>query len=109
MSRSNKFRPQPCSFAAPACGRRRKPPSLPRRVDVRSMSSSRRFVVPEVIQTSKSDCGPAALKAMLEGFGVRAGYARLREVCRTDVDGTSVDRLEQVANELGLDAEQVVV
>ena len=46
---------------------------------------------------------------MLAGFGIRVSYTRLREVCHTDVDGTSVDRLEQIANELGLDAEQVVV
>ena len=72
-------------------------------------ASPRRLIAPEVIQTSKTDCGPAALKSMLEGFGISVSYARLREVCRTDVDGTSVDRLEQIANELGLDAEQVMV
>jgi ABC-type bacteriocin/lantibiotic exporter with double-glycine peptidase domain len=72
-------------------------------------ASRRRLIVPEVIQTSKTDCGPAALKAMLEGFGIGVSYTRLREVCQTDVDGTSVDRLEQIANELGLDTEQVVV
>jgi ABC-type bacteriocin/lantibiotic exporter with double-glycine peptidase domain len=72
-------------------------------------SSRRRLIVPEVIQTSKMDCGPAALKGMLEGFGIRVNYTRLRELCQTAVDGTSVDRLEQVAIELGLDAEQVMV
>jgi ABC-type bacteriocin/lantibiotic exporter with double-glycine peptidase domain len=71
--------------------------------------SRRRLIVPEVIQTSKVDCGPAALKSMLEGFGMRVSYTRLRDACQTDVDGTSVDRLEHVANELGLDTEQVVV
>jgi ATP-binding cassette subfamily B protein len=69
----------------------------------------RRRFVPEVIQTSKVDCGPATLKAMLAGFGIPVGYARLREACQTDVDGTSVDRLTQIAGDLGLDVEQVIV
>lgn len=55
------------------------------------------------------DCGPAALKALLEGFGVRVSYGRIREACQTDVDGTSVDTLEDLLNEFGLDAEQVLV
>jgi len=55
------------------------------------------------------DCGPAALKAVLEGFGVAVSYGRLREACQTDVDGTSIDMLEVVANQLGLVAEQVMV
>ena len=46
------------------------------------------------------DCGPAALKCMLEGFGVPISYGRLREACQTDVDGTSIDALEDVANEI---------
>jgi len=55
------------------------------------------------------DCGPAALKAMLEGFGVGVSYGRLREACQTDVDGTSIDTVEDTAVQLGLDAEQVMV
>ena len=51
----------------------------------------RRFRVPEVVQTSAMDCGPASLKALLEGFGVPASYGRLREACFTGVDGTSID------------------
>ena len=31
------------------------------------------------------DCGPAALKSILEGFGVSVSYGRLREACQTDV------------------------
>ena len=69
----------------------------------------RRFFVPEVVQTSAMDCGPASLKALLEGFGVSASYGRLREACQTDVDGTSIDRIEEAAVQLGLDAEQVMV
>ncbi len=69
----------------------------------------RRFFAPEVVQTSAMDCGPASLKSLLEGFGVRVSYGRLREACQTDVDGTSIDTLEDVAGQLGLDAEQVMV
>src|SRR5207244_2640164 len=49
------------------------------------------------------------LKALLEGFGVSASYGRLREACQTDVDGTSIDRIEEAAVQLGLQAEQVMV
>lgn len=69
----------------------------------------RRWLAPEVVQTSGMDCGPASLKCLLEGYGVRASYGRLREACQTDVDGTSVDTLEEVAVELGLQAEQVML
>ena len=69
----------------------------------------RRFLAPEVVQASAMDCGPAALKCLLEGFGVSASFGRLREACQTDVDGTSIDTLEEIAVQLGLDAEQVMV
>ena len=69
----------------------------------------RRRIAEEVVQTSAMDCGPAALKCLLEGHGIPVGYGRLREACQTDVDGTSIDRLEEVANDLGLRAEQRIV
>ncbi len=69
----------------------------------------RRFIVPEVVQTSAMDCGPAALTCLLEGFGISVSYGRLREACQTDVDGTSIDTLESVAGALGLDAEQIMI
>jgi len=69
----------------------------------------RRFLVPEVVQTSGMDCGPASLKALLEGFGIGASYGRLREACQTDIDGTSIDQIEEAAGQLGLFAEQVMV
>jgi ABC-type bacteriocin/lantibiotic exporter with double-glycine peptidase domain len=65
--------------------------------------------IPEVIQTSAMDCGPASLKALLEGLGVTVSYGRLREACQTDVDGTSIDTLEEIAKQLGVDAEQTMV
>jgi len=68
-----------------------------------------RFIVPEVVQTSNMDCGPAALKCLLGGFGINVHYGRLREACQTDVDGTSIDTIEDVANQLGVQAEQIML
>jgi ABC-type bacteriocin/lantibiotic exporter with double-glycine peptidase domain len=69
----------------------------------------RRWLAPEVVQTSAMDCGPAALTCLLGGFGISVSYGRLREACQTDVDGTSIDTLEEAAVQLGLEAEQVMV
>jgi ATP-binding cassette subfamily B protein len=69
----------------------------------------RRLLAPEVVQTSSMDCGPAALKCLLEGHGIPASYGRLREACQTGVDGTSIDALEEAACRLGLAAEQVMI
>jgi ABC-type bacteriocin/lantibiotic exporter with double-glycine peptidase domain len=69
----------------------------------------RRWLAPEVVQTSAMDCGPAALKCLLEGFGIPISYARLQEACQTDVDGTSVNTIEQLAKTLGLVAEQIML
>jgi ABC-type bacteriocin/lantibiotic exporter with double-glycine peptidase domain len=69
----------------------------------------RRLFAAEVVQTSAMDCGPAALTCLLEGFGIHVSYGRLREACQTDVDGTSIDTLEEAAVQLGLEAEQVIV
>src|SRR5688572_4901986 len=69
----------------------------------------RRWLAVEVVQTSMMDCGPAALKCLLEGYHVPISYGRLREACQTDVDGTSIDTIEEIARQLGLAAEQVMV
>lgn len=55
------------------------------------------------------DCGPAALASLLNGCGIDVSYPRLREACQTDVDGTSIDTLEELAVRFGLDAEQVML
>jgi ABC-type bacteriocin/lantibiotic exporter with double-glycine peptidase domain len=69
----------------------------------------RRLLVPETVQTSAMDCGPASLKTLLESFGIPASYGRLREACQTEVDGSSIDRIEETAVQLGLDAAQMMV
>ena len=74
-----------------------------------SARERRHFFAHEVVQTSAMDCGPAALKSLLEGFGIRAHYGRLREACHTTVDGSSIDTLEDLAGKLGLDATQMMV
>jgi ATP-binding cassette subfamily B protein len=74
-----------------------------------ALADDRRFLAPEVVQTSAMDCGPAALKCLLEGFGISVSYGRLREACQTDVDGTSIDTLEDIAGQLGLDAAQLMM
>lgn len=54
------------------------------------------------------DCGPTALYALLTGCGRPVSYARLREACQTDVDGTSINALQRVASALGLEASQIL-
>jgi ABC-type bacteriocin/lantibiotic exporter with double-glycine peptidase domain len=66
-------------------------------------------IVPEVIQTSMMDCGPASLMALMQGFGVPVSFGRLREVCQTTVDGTSISTMDEVANLLGLETEEISV
>lgn len=69
----------------------------------------RRWLAVEVVQTSNMDCGPAALKCLLEGHHVPISFGRLREACQTDVDGTSIDTIEEIAQDLGLLAQQALV
>ncbi|MGB1249008.1 MAG: cysteine peptidase family C39 domain-containing protein [Candidatus Promineifilaceae bacterium] len=73
------------------------------------LESGQHWLVPETVQTSNMDCGPAALKSILEGFGIPVHFGRLREACQTSVDGTSIQVLEEVSNQLGLEAQEVMV
>lgn len=73
------------------------------------MSTARRWFVPDTVQSSRMDCGPVALQGVLEGFGIHASLDRLRDACQTDVDGTSIDTLEEIANQAGLLAEQMMI
>jgi ABC-type bacteriocin/lantibiotic exporter with double-glycine peptidase domain len=75
----------------------------------RPLRTQRRILIPEVVQTSATDCGPAALKCLMEGFGTHVSYGRLREACQTSADGTSIDTVEDLARQLGLDAEQIML
>jgi ABC-type bacteriocin/lantibiotic exporter with double-glycine peptidase domain len=75
----------------------------------RTIGFGRAFLAPEVVQTSAMDCGPAALRCLLQGHGLSLSYGRLREACQTNVDGTSIDAIEELTRKLGVDAEQVLV
>ena len=77
--------------------------------DLADKPKKRRFFAVEVVQTSTMDCGPAALKCLLEGYHVPVSFGRLREACQTDVDGTSINTIEDIAKDLGLMAEQALV
>jgi ABC-type bacteriocin/lantibiotic exporter with double-glycine peptidase domain len=68
-----------------------------------------RAIIPEVVQISATDCGPASLKSVFAGMGLELNYRVLREACQTDVDGTSIVTLEELSNQLGLDAEEVML
>jgi len=76
---------------------------------VKGTQRRKQFLAPEVLQVSAMDCGPACLASALAGHGLQHGYESIRDACRTDVDGTSIDSLESVANRHGLVAEQVWV
>src|SRR5438552_2798683 len=92
---------RPDAASAPERGRHMTPPS--------AVAAKRFLVAPEVVQTSTMDCGPAALKCLLEGFGISVSYPRLQEACQTGVDGTSINVIEQVAVRLGLEAQQIMI
>lgn len=75
----------------------------------RHWTERRQFKIPESIQISSMDCGPAALKSILAGFGLDLGYPQIRQLCSTSADGASIDTLEQVALDLGIECEQNLV
>jgi ABC-type bacteriocin/lantibiotic exporter with double-glycine peptidase domain len=49
------------------------------------------------------------MKSVFAGMGVQIDYRRLREACQTDVDGSSIDQMETLAKQLGLDAQQMML
>ncbi len=55
------------------------------------------------------DCGPAALQALVAGFGMSVNYGRLREACQTSVDGTSITTMDEIANSIGLHTEEMML
>lgn len=77
--------------------------------DAATRGGAKKWLVPVEIQTSALDCGPAALKALLGGFGIDVRYGRLREACQIDIDGTSIDVIEDLLVRFGLDAAQYIV
>lgn len=69
----------------------------------------RTLLVPETLQTSLMDCGPSTLKSVFDGHRRPINLERLRERCQTDVDGTSLSAMRDVAERLGLDVDTVMM
>src|SRR5205807_3137480 len=112
--RTRRHRNRPRRAAAPDLARRRAaaspvPPAGPPRPGSMTPRRQRRLRIPAVVQTSAMDCGPAALAALLAGFGIASDPAELRRACRVGLEGSSIDVLEIEARQRGLDAEQVIV
>src|SRR5689334_8644108 len=64
--------------------------------------------VPEVRDTGTGRA-TAALRAVLQAHGIAFDAAALERECKVDDDGASIDDLEDVADQYGLDVRQVIV
>ena len=67
----------------------------------------RRF--PYVQQIDEMDCGAASLAMVCRHFGRNVSLPRIRELCHTSRDGTSLKAICQAATELGLAARALKV
>ncbi len=72
---------------------------------VKSGRRIRRF--PHVRQLDAMDCGAAALAMVCRHYGRAVSLARIRQLCFTSTDGTSLRALCRAATELGLAARPV--
>ena len=64
--------------------------------------------LPEIRDTGNGRA-TAALRAVLQAYGIPFDAATLERECKVDDDGASIDDLEDVADKYGLDAEQLIV
>ena len=64
---------------------------------------------PIVFQIDEMDCGPAALAMICRHFGRNVSLARIRRLCFTSSDGTSLKAICGAATELGLAARSLKV
>jgi HlyB family type I secretion system ABC transporter len=60
-------------------------------------------------QIDEMDCGAASLGMICRHFGRKVSLARIRQLCHTATDGTSLKALCRAANELGLAARALKV
>lgn len=65
--------------------------------------------IPFIRQIDQMDCGAAALGMVCRHFGQNVSLARIRQLCHTSHDGTSLSALTNAASELGLAARAVKV
>lgn len=67
----------------------------------------RRF--PHVPQVDEMDCGAACLAMICRHYGRKVSLPRIRQLCHTSLDGTSLKGICHAANELGLSARALKV
>jgi HlyB family type I secretion system ABC transporter len=65
--------------------------------------------IDHVEQIDEMDCGAASLGMICRHFGRKVSLSRIRQLCHTATDGTSLKALCRAANELGLAARALKV
>lgn len=65
--------------------------------------------IPLIQQIDEADCGAASLAMVCRHFGRKVSLARIRQLCHTARDGTSLKGLTHAATELGLAARALKV
>ena len=65
--------------------------------------------IPLIQQIDEADCGAASLAMICRHFGRKVSLARIRQLCHTSRDGTSLKALTHAATELGLAARALKV
>ena len=73
----------------------------------RKRPGRRRF--PLILQIDEMDCGAASLAMVCRNFGRAVGLVRIRALCHTSNDGTSLKGICSAATELGLAARALKV
>ncbi|MBA2433133.1 MAG: peptidase domain-containing ABC transporter [Chthoniobacterales bacterium] len=65
--------------------------------------------IPHVQQIDEMDCGAASLGMICRHFGRKVSLTRIRQLCHTSTDGTSLKAICRAATELGLAARALKV
>jgi HlyB family type I secretion system ABC transporter len=65
--------------------------------------------IDHIAQIDEMDCGAASLGMICRHFGRKVSLARIRQLCHTATDGTSLKALTRAATELGLAARALKV
>jgi ATP-binding cassette subfamily B protein len=65
--------------------------------------------IDHIMQIDEMDCGAASLGMICRHFGRKVSLARIRQLCHTATDGTSLKALSCAATELGLAARALKV
>ena len=65
--------------------------------------------IDHLMQIDEMDCGAASLGMICRHFGRKVSLARIRQLCHTATDGTSLKAITRAASELGLAARALKV